>query len=78
MRLYNEWEAENEYGSGFSSRIHEAIRPILQKYINDGADGRDMIASLSMTVTQTMAEMVLRRACDRRKTKREAIYGIGE
>lgn len=72
-RLFNEYEAHTGAGNCFESEIEEAIRPIVDEYMVNGFDSRDMCNVLIMTVTQIMAERGLVRATERRKANRERI-----
>lgn len=66
-RLFNEYEAHTGAGNCFEREIEEAIRPIVDEYMVNGFDSRDMCNVLIMTVTQIMAERALVRATERRK-----------
>lgn len=68
--FFNEYEEYNEHGDELLSDVHEALQPIILKWVDCGYPCRE-ISSLSIdAVNSLVAIITLRRALNLRKARR--------
>jgi hypothetical protein len=67
----DEWETSNENGNKINAEIHNALRPILQKYTDAGFSTVDLAYMGITEVSLLCAEMRLRRSMAKSKKTRD-------
>ena len=75
-RLFNEYDAWTDDARRLSDEVAPVIRPIIDKWLSNGYDGRDVEAVILSTVMGNTAAKILRRATERRKFMRETVKGL--
>ena len=69
-RLFNEFEAMTNLGSGIFESAHDFARNLIHSYLEEGYSGRDVESVIISGVTAACAEVILRRDMELRRARR--------
>ena len=70
--LFNKYEAWTEEAQDIGGKIRAAIRPIIEKAVEDDCLLRELHVIAEMEVSGLICEMIVKRAIYKRRAEREA------
>lgn len=76
-RFFNDYEALNTDGITFCREIGQAVKPVIQKYIDDGFSLRDIQLVLADEALSIMAGHIIMNGINKKKAERLAQMNEG-